>query len=504
MEAPPSADTLAEPLRNELLRRVDWRFLLQGEERPRVLDLTSGRISQALRLVSAPAADRPGSADVVVLGYPRRRDLATARRALRGGGELVCLWDLPLPGSARLARRALRRAGFPDVRLYWPGPLRRHSPQFWLPLGSAAAAVHLLAQRPPRTRAQALLRPIWRLARRLGALAPVWVLARAPGGEAAGGPVDDLPGMASGLLLTGGERSINKVVGLPFDGGAGEPQTVLKFARIPEGDAALDREATALRVLEAERPAVPGVPRIVADGRRCGRRGLAQTAIYGQPLLSKLSPATFAGLAAKVTDWLVDLADSPQPQPPELWWARLAGEPLADLERDFGAVLEAGASERASELLEGLGALPQVCEHRDCAPWNVVLTAGGTPALLDWESAEPRGLPGLDLVYFLANCAFKIESAYEPGRARASYSRLLDPLTPFGKVAADCIGAYRTRLGLSEDALRRLRLLCWIVHCRSDYRHLEMDAAGPPSPEALRRSIFLALVEAELRDPRIA
>jgi hypothetical protein len=171
---------------------------------------------------------------------------------------------------------------------------------------------------------------------------------------------------------------------------------------------------------------------------------------------------------------------------------------LADFERDFGGVLGADRVEDARRLLQGLEALPQVCEHRDCSPWNVILTVGGNPALLDWESAEPHGLPGLDLIYFLANAVFVVDKALESGCTRQSYARMLDPTTPTGSAAASCMTVYSTRLGLSEETLRRLRLLCWIVHCRSDYRHFEMEAAGPPRPEALRGAVFLGLVEEEL------
>jgi Phosphotransferase enzyme family len=502
MDASTNHEKLPEPERNDLLRRVDWRFLLRQPERPRLLDLSAGRISEALRSISDPAADAPGAADVVVLGFPKRRSLEAAHRSVSVGGEVACLWHIPVPGGAYMARRALRRAGFSDVRLYWPGPRRKPSPKFWLSLDSPDAAAHLLAQRPPGSPAQAALRPLWRLARRLGALAPVWALARAPGAAehplpAAG--LGSVPESTPWLLLTGGERSINKVVGLPFGVDGDQPQKVFKFARIPEADVALEREAAVLRILETERPTLPGVPRVVAEGRRWGRRALGQTALHGLPLFSELTPETFPGLASMMTDWLIDLAGSDEAQAPELWWQRLVGEPLTDLERDFGAALGLGATRGARRVLEGLGALPQVCEHRDCSPWNVMLTGDGQPALLDWESAEPRGLPGLDLIYFLANAVFRMESAYGRGRARESYARLLDPATAIGSVAAECMGRYGSAVGISEDALARLRLLCWIVHCRSDYRHLEMEAAGRPSREALRDAMFLGLAEEELR-----
>jgi phosphoribosylaminoimidazole carboxylase (NCAIR synthetase) len=59
----------------------------------------------------------------------------------------------------------------------------------------------------------------------------------------------------------------------------------------------------------------------------------------------------------------------------------LAAGPLEDLSSGFGAVLEPGELDRARKLLEGLGPLPIVPEHRDCSPWNVLIAPAGSPAL---------------------------------------------------------------------------------------------------------------------------
>ncbi len=492
-------EALPEPQLNELLRRADWRFLLRQAEPPRIADLTSGGDSQAIGLIGR-GEPVPGAADVAVIGYPTKLALGAATEALRLGGEVVCLWRLPRPGASRRAAARLRRAGFSDVRVLWPGPAARHSPQFWLQLDAPAAAAHLLAQRPPGSAVQRALRPLWRAAARLGLLSPLCAIGRLPGGE--GEPEADeieaaFPGGGAQLLLTGGGRSINKVVGLPFAAEVAVPGAIVKFSRVPAADRALEREASVLRAIERDRPAVTGVPRLLAQGRRAGRRALAESAVFGKPLISVLSEESFAGLAMPVGRWLVDLVEAGAPRPREEWWQRLVGEPLAELERNFGAVAEQAVA-RARLLLDDLGDLPEACEHRDCSPWNVVLAEDGAPGLLDWESAEPRGLPGLDLAYFLANCAFVLDRALESGGTRESYQRLLDPTTPYGAVAARCAAEYRDRLGIDAATYARLRLLCWIVHSRSDHRHLTMAAAGPPSPEALRGSAFLGLVEAEL------
>jgi hypothetical protein len=521
--AAPEPASLPEPELNELLRRVDWRFLLSQPEAPRVARPAAGRSrpglaqaggGRAIGLVASGPAAGAGEADLALTGFPSRAGLAAAVESLRPEGEIVCAWRVPRIAGARRARRRLRDAGFADVTVHWPGPLPWRAPQFWLPLGSPAATAYLLRERPPRTRVRALLRPLWHLAAGAGLLAPLYAVARLPGAadRNAGGGRDDsggelsgpLPAGAEQLLLTGGGRSINKVVALPFADDAPAPGAVVKFARVAAADAALDREAVALRALAEEHPGVAGVPRLLAQERRVGRRALAESAVPGEPLIAALRPATFGELAAKVSAWLTGLVEDGEPRPPSQWWQRLVGEPLAAFERDFSGAVEAGTVERLRTRLRGLDSLPlrRACEHRDCSPWNVVLGAAGAPGLLDWESAEPHGLPGLDLAYFLANSAFVLDGAIETGRTRESYRRLLDPTTPYGREAAARVVDYCARVGLDPDAFATLRLLAWVVHARSDYLHREMAAAGPPSPDALRTAPYLGLVETELTLPR--
>ena len=111
----------------------------------------------------------------------------------------------------------------------------------------------------------------------------------------------------------------------------------------------------------------------------------------------------------------------------------------------------AGTIERAREALGPLGDLPIVCEQRDCSPWNIVIGSDGSPALLDWESAEPDGLPGLDLVYFLANSAFVLDGALDSGTTRESYAALLAPDSPHGRVAAESLATYAAAVGLDDE-----------------------------------------------------
>jgi hypothetical protein len=507
---PPAGEAPREPVRNALLRRVDWRFMLNQSGRPQTADFACGPLSDAARLAfdvthAMPGTAAPGTATLVVLAHPSRGELRKARTALRPGGEVYCEWRSPIIAGRWRARRRLTRAGFADVRIYWRWPpVRRMPPQFWLPLDSGAALRQFLALRPPRSRVQSLIRRLWWAAVGAGVLAPLCVLARRPAeGTVKNYPNDELerllPTPRSWLLLTGGHRSVNKVVGLPFGQDHPRPQVIVKFARVSEAERGLEREAEVLQALAARRPGRRGIPRVLSVSRRAGQLAVAETAIYGRPLLSSLDTDTFPDLALRVTRWLVEFVEPEARLPRPQWWPRLITRPLEQFGTAFSSAAGTETIERAKAMLDGLGDLPQACEHRDCSPWNIVLTDDGAPALLDWESAEPSGLPGLDLVYFLANAAFILEGALESGRTRETYARLLDSATAVGRVAAACVSEYCKRLELDAETFARLRLLCWIVHCQSEYLRAEVDAGGPPEPRALHASVFLGLVRAELQ-----
>jgi len=451
------------------------------------------RREQNAERVEAAYRDLLAGQDLEALPESRRNPLLRQRdwRFLLPDAELVAHWRLPRPGGARRARRRAEAAGFTDVRVYWAGPLPHRPSQFWLPLEHEAATDYLLASRAPRSLAGSILRHLWRALRGAGVLAPIYVVGRRPGG-----PDEEAIPLSSScplLLLTTGHRSINKAVGLAFEPGEGQPAKAVKFARVSEAEPGLEREASVLRRLQGERPDLAGVPRLVGEGSRAGRLAVVQGAVAGRSLLDALSPENFEQVAMRVTGLLIELARSGEPNSDSEWRRRLVAEPLDWFERHFGPAPEAKAA------LEGLGDLPGACEHRDCSPWNVLLGSPDEPVLLDWESSEPDGLPGPDLVYFLANCAFVLDKALESGGTRESYARLLDPATPHGRVAARAIGEYRSALGISEEDFRRLRLLTWVVHSRSDYRHLQLESPGEPAPADLRGSAFFGLVEEELR-----
>jgi hypothetical protein len=496
--APAATQALGEAELNTMLRRVDWRLALNGRERPRLLDLGGERRSaEALALATRPAVD--GAADLVLLGFPGVSALRRAGAALAPGGEVACVWSAPRPGGIQLAAARLRRAGFGRLRSFWPGPDPRAQPELWLPLESRAAIEHVFAQRPPASRQQAALRPLWRAARAGGALAPVVLLGQRPGGAAAADELDAvLPPDGLALVLhTGGDEIGSKIAAVPFPAAAKDPPPlIVKLGRGEKADAGLRREGELLRRLAAERPGLGCFPRVHAEVTRAGNVALVQEAFHGPTLSAGLDRAAFAAALEPITGWLVELAGAGPPRPPSEWSGRLVAPLLDELERDFADLFPPPLVARARRALAGLGPLPTVWEHRDLGPWNLLRTGAGL-ATIDWEDAEPEGLPYLDLVYFLAMAALSAENGLnERARVGSIVAAVFDPASELGAIAAPHVERYRAAVGLDAAELPRLRLLCWVLQSLTVFRHMR-GRAGAESLDP-EENIFPGLAAAEL------
>jgi hypothetical protein len=254
-----------------------------------------------------------------------------------------------------------------------------------------------------------------------------------------------------------------------------------------------------LRAVEADRPGgMEGVPHVIFFQDGASQTALGETVLTGEPLFRRLRRDNYGDLALKMTAWLADLAGHAPARPRAEWWQRLVEATLTDFEQSFGSILDPERLRATRAVLATMGDLPLVCEQRDCSPWNVLIAPDGKLVVLDWESAEPRGLPALDLIYFLTYLAFFLDGAMETGRFRESYRAALDPATFTGGVLAECQSRYLTLTGIDFEALRPLRLLAWIIHSRSEYRRITAEAGSQPGPDTLRGSVFVSLWEEDL------
>ena len=277
------------------------------------------------------------------------------------------------------------------------------------------------------------------------------------------------------------------------------PRLIVKLARVDELGAALDREAANLRAVQALQPdQARGIPEVLFSHQWAGQTVLAETALTGQPLYTLLRRDTYRDLALKVTEWLADLAGRSPACAHSDWPGRMIETTVGEFERNFGGALDPAKLQVTRTILATLGDIPLVFEQRDCSPWNVLIADDGELVILDWESAQPCGLPILDLTYFLTYLVFFLDGAMESQRFKETYRAALDPATFTGSVVAECQQRYLACLGLDRDVLGPLRLLTWLVHSQSDYQRLAAEGAGQPDPAKLRGNLFISLWEEEL------
>ena len=288
---------------NRTLRRADWRFLLPDPRPARSICFADGLLAQAVAAISdqmiEPTSRSIDSCDLAVARNPDPQTLQAAWAALRPGGACYVEWTSPLAGGPVKIRQRLEAIGFVQVACYWPWPLPdRASTLYWLPIESPHVVRYLLAN---RTSSRALisrtgnkfLEVIWRMSVSLRLLVPLSIIARKlPAVDTdvlhviraswSSWSSDPLPRRLDWMLLTGGARTINKVVGLVFAESDRYPRLIVKLARFAESSAALDREAANLRAVQALRPdRVRGVPQVLFSEKWAGQTVLGETALTG-------------------------------------------------------------------------------------------------------------------------------------------------------------------------------------------------------------------------------
>ena len=505
-------EALPEGKRNHLLRRSDWRYLLPDAAPALVLCLGGTELWASCEVIAREVHDAPKPGvryDLVVAENPSRRELRRMAAAMSLDGACYTEWTRVAPlGPARLRSR-LAEAGFRDATTYRPWPSL--SPcRAWVPTQGSAARYHWRnATRGTRVRREkvrglfgALLAPVG-AHRRLCAVALGAEAKRLPqlvsiARERGAWPDESIePGGL--LLLTPGDRVVGKVVALAFHR-EDAPALAIKTARTRDSGRGLHREAELLEAVAAVHPrGMPGVPRLRFLDALLGRPVLGETALSGVPLAATLTPASYHRAADRVTDWLVALAEPAVGQPPEPTWETLVGPVFERFATEFGSVLEESQLARTREIVGGLGALPVVCEQRDFSPWNVFESDGGI-VVLDWESGDPRGLPGLDLIYFATHAAYYLERAWITGRYVDAHRTAWSRETAIGRANHACVERYLAHFDLDPALLAPLRLFAWMLHAHSDYVHLRADVGGTPNDEALRSSRFFRLFRSDLEE----
>ena len=270
------------------------------------------------------------------------------------------------------------------------------------------------------------------------------------------------PDRMSCVLATPRFRASGHVVFLVLSDWLSTPILVGKVPRLPGDDRPLAREAANLRALQLVRAGgFDGVPQLITFETRPDRSLLLETAVIGSPVRLRTNGPT--STVDKIVDWLIEFqtATMRSSKTVPAWFERLADDPG----KRFLTLLHGNATER--RLIDRTARIaatlrdwdvPLVFEHGDFSPPNILVDHDGTIGIVDWELAQPDGLPALDLFFFLAAAGFARDGASTEEGYLSSFRR-----TFFGRSAwaRPYITRYTHRLGLSRPLLEPLFVLCW-------------------------------------------
>jgi hypothetical protein len=503
------------------LRRADWRFLLPRPQFHRALSLADGRLADAVALVSdvvEPRAQDAEAYDLLVVRNPTLEVLRAGVQRLESEGCCYVEWTRGHTRRARHGAELCKALGL-DVEMYWPWPSFEEA-RVWFPLSRPELAVqhfrrdvmnaHGAARRAWRRLRLAACRVRLRLPYGVG-ISTVAYRPAAPGRNAAQPLARELscrwsrwglgpPTPRVSLVMhAGGSHDTNKLVSFAFADQDVTPAVVVKQARTAAAATGLARERDALRTVHGSAArGDAGIPRVLLWRQSAGWAALCQSAMPGVPLSAGLVQTRYDDLVRAATDWLIRRAVDTRHDLGGPRWTSIRAAALKTFRRQYGTAIEPAVAAGAEAAVQCAPAPPGVFEHRDLSPWNVLLD-GHCLSVLDWESSEPRGVAGLDLIYFLTHLMFYREGVLGTRfGARCgtelvkAYESTWDDTTFAGRINCDALSMYARALSLDERSYPALRVLTWVTHSAAEFERL--SGAGLPLTDGL----FVNLLRAEI------
>jgi hypothetical protein len=269
------------------------------------------------------------------------------------------------------------------------------------------------------------------------------------------------------------------------------PEYIVKMVRDPIFNPRLENEYRALSLLHhkgiSDRETVP---QVVFFGHHSDLAILGETVINGVPLRQLMKATADCPYSRAAIDWLIDLgAATANPA------AATPGQVAAELEKLFTRFLEiyrltpeqhAFLAGQITAIARSRAAFPLVFQHGDPGPWNMMVTQTGRIAVLDWEAAEPQGIPLWDSFYFLRSYCVGAARAHGIHDRLAGFAQQFLAESPLSRLVVDATRRYCERTGLSGHLVEPLFYTCWM--------HRALKEATRLAPAKLEEGHFVNLL----------
>ncbi len=283
------------------------------------------------------------------------------------------------------------------------------------------------------------------------------------------------PTRLSSMMVTPRFQASSHLIFFILSASQSKPILVAKVPRVPGDNGRLDREVENLnRIHTFKNRDFDSIPGVVAYEDFKGNRLLVETAMQFETMRPAVVRSNPRICIDAVSIWLIDLQETTINHNHNVdWFANLIKRPLDDFETMFplnpseNRLLD--ATRKITQLLENQP-MPLVFEHGDLSSPNILMGKQNKIAVVDWELAEPEGLPAVDLFFFLTYIAFALKGARKNAAYLAAFN---DAFFGADAWALPHVMRYNDVFQISPELLKPLFVLCWSRYVVSLVRRLK-------------------------------
>lgn len=524
-----------------VISNLDWRFLLPNPNPKTSLCLTEGTLAKAIEAISESTIRSEfnpqfNEFDLAAISDPDDKQLNYVMSILKPGASCYLEWEVGVFFRPKSIKKKLKEAGFDLIDLYIPKPNPDIAPPaIWIPLESYGA-INFLIKNSHQYKSKSMFnrfgvvlrRALWLLAPGLFINFPWFIssgqrrfkvcsIARKPNISGKGSNTRLLKNRLLEMskifsdnryneeserldiiIISGGQNRLNKVVLVVFNEDSISPSYIVKIPRVEGAELALKNEVNTLNALKINYHITNEIPQVLFNNYKLGFYSIGENFIVGNSLGNILNSDNSSSLAKKLTRWLIEFSKKSATKIPYDWRNGHIKPLFEELETVFRHSVDPKLINKTNDIIMSLEIPRFVCEHRDFAPWNILVASDERFGVLDWESSRLDGIPGLDLIYFITYLCFYIEGAWSTDKALACYKMMLDSNTFIGNLFHDCFNLYATEIGLSTHSIHPLRIITWITHLISVLKQAPKVKPFSIDMGHDTRSLFRSLLKHEM------
>ncbi len=315
-------------------------------------------------------------------------------------------------------------------------------------------------------------------------------------------------GSADGLtsvMLTPGFQASSHLIVFVLKNGSPTPFLVIKLPRLPEDTARLDAEFANLQKIHAAKiGGFASIPAVLAYEDWKDHRLLVETMAPGNIMRPPLLRRDTEACLQAALQWLVEVGETTALDCKKMpgWFDEIAEKRIRVLTENLRQPDEIAAIREMRTHFQPLeaAAIPLVFEHGDFSAPNLLIDDQNRLGVVDWELAEPHGLPTADLFFFLTYAAFAREKATSLKSQVTAFENAF--FQPNGW-AKKYILQYSDSLKLPEKRLKSLFLLSWTRYLANMISRLKGsdEQLSAETLQWLRRNRYYQIWKRTLQNP---